>query len=402
MTLSKKYKQNYICHRPWTSLDVDPMGEYRPCCIYNETIIGANGKPLTVYDTSIREAIESPYMENLRKEFLNGGQPSQCGACWKEEAAGKKSQRIHMWEKNPFSILGQYNIEKNTVTPYELTIRLGNICNLKCRICSEYFSSQWTNEKIKQNKNDKELTKQLKLTNKRGQWPRDDMRYFDNIDDILKNVRYFEFAGGEPLLINEHYEILKKCITLGVAKKIEIHYNSNGTIYPGSAIEELWPHFRRVELALSIDDTGDRFEYQRHPAKWPTVKDNIIRIKNSGLNNLSLQICTTINVMNILYLAELSRAVDEFDPEFWHINILHEPVEFDVQRIPTKIKKMITNRLKTQNSRKEIQTAVDYMNNCTYDTANWQQLLYKKLQQTDKIRKEKFQNTFAELHALIQ
>ena len=63
---------------------------------------------------------------------------------------------------------------------------------------------------------------------------------------------------------------------------------------------------------------------------------------------------------------------------------------------------MITNRLKTQNSRKEIQTAVDYMNNCTYDTANWQQLLYKKLQQTDKIRKEKFQNTFAELHALIQ
>ena len=75
-------------------------------------------------------------------------------------------------------------------------------------------------------------------------------------------------------------------------------------------LNEIWPHFKRIELAYSIDDIGNRFEYQRHPAKWNVVHENILKFKNSGLKNLSTQVCTTINLFNVAYLDELAPYID--------------------------------------------------------------------------------------------
>lgn len=402
MTEIKKYQQEHICHRPWTSLDVNPMGEFRPCCVYNEPIKDDRGKNLSVHENTIKDVINSNYMNSLRQEFLSGGKPKQCEACWKEEASGKKSQRMHIWEKPNFDLLGKYNIEKNINTLYNLTMRLGNICNLKCRICNEISSSQWSNEKIKENKNNPKAVERLKKLNKLGQWPRESVKYFQDIDSVLENIRFFEFTGGEPLLIEEQFAILEKCIAARSSHKIEVHYNTNGTVYPENAIKNIWPKFKRIELAFSIDDVGDRFEYQRHPAVWKNVEENIHKIKNSGMNNLSLQVCTTINVMNIFYLDEIEQFVKSINADFWHVNILHEPKEFDVQRIPPDIKEKISDKFKKFKTSKEIAVAVDYMNNKDYDITNWREQLMKKLMSADKSRGENFEKTFPELYSLIQ
>jgi MoaA/NifB/PqqE/SkfB family radical SAM enzyme len=402
MTEIKKYQQEHICHRPWTSLDVNPMGEFRPCCIYNEPVKDDHGNNLSVHNSTINDVINSNYMNNLRQEFLSGGKPKQCEACWKEEAAGKKSQRMHIWEKPNFNLLGKYNIEKNINTLYDLTMRLGNICNLKCRICNEISSSQWSNEKIKENKNNIAAIERLKNINRLGQWPRQSVKYFEDLDSVLENIRFFEFTGGEPLLIEEQFAILQKCIDAGSAPKIEVHYNTNGTVYPENAIKSIWPKFKRIELAFSIDDVGTRFEYQRHPAVWNNVEENIYKIKNAGMTNLSIQICTTINVMNILYLDEIEQFVNELNPDFWHINILHEPAEFDVQRIPQKIKEKINNKFKKHIKSKEITVALDYMSNKDYNITDWKEKLMYKLTGVDENRGEKFEKTFPELYSLIQ
>lgn len=402
MTEIKKYQREYICHRPWTSLDVNPIGEFRPCCIYNEPIKDDQGNNLSVHNSSINEVINSNYMHNLRQEFLSGGKPKQCEACWKEESAGKKSQRMHIWEKPNFNLLGKYNIEKNINTLYDLTMRLGNICNLKCRICNEISSSQWSNEKIKEEKNNPAAVERLKKINQLGQWPRQSVKYFEDLDSVLKNIRFFEFTGGEPLLIQEQFDILQKCITAGSASMIEVHYNTNATVYPENAIKNIWPKFKRIELAFSIDDVSQRFEYQRHPAVWSDVKENIYKIKNSGMNNLSTQVCTTINVMNILYIDEIEQFVKEINPDFWHINILHEPSEFDVQRIPQAIKEKINNKFKNYTKSNEITVALDYMNNKDYNINDWKEKLLHKLAKADKNRGESFEKTFPELYSLMQ
>jgi MoaA/NifB/PqqE/SkfB family radical SAM enzyme len=402
MSKIKKYQQKYICHLPWTSLDVNPLGELRPCGPYTEPIKDKNGNNFSVHNSSIDDVINSDYMKNLRQDFLSGKKPKQCELCWKEEAAGKKSLRMNMWEKTNLDTLGKYNIEKNINTLYFLDMRLGNICNLKCRICSEIHSSQWSNEKIKMNKNNSKEIQRLKNINKLGQWPRNSVKYFENIDSTLKNIRFFNITGGEPLLIPEQFEMLEKCITLGSASKTEVHYNTNGTIYPENAIKNIWPKFKKIELAFSIDDIGHRFEYQRHPAVWDDVKENIYKIKNSGMNNLSIQICTTINVMNILYLDEIEQVVNDLRPDYWHIAILHHPTEFDVQRIPRTIKEKINNKFKNSIKSKEITVALDYMNNKDYNITDWGKNLMHKLTNIDKVRGEKFKKTFPELHSLIE
>lgn len=341
-------------------------------------------------------------MNNLRQEFLSGSKPKQCEACWKEESAGKKSQRMHIWEKPNFNLLGKYNIEKNINTLYDLTMRLGNICNLKCRICNEISSSQWSNEKIKENKNNTVAVERLKKINQLGQWPRQSVKYFEDLDSVLENIRFFEFTGGEPLLIEEQFSILQKCIATGSASMIEVHYNTNGTVYPENAIKNIWPKFKRIELAFSIDDVAKRFEYQRHSAVWSDVKENIYKIKSAGMNNLSTQICTTINVMNILYLDEIEQFIKELKPDFWHINILHKPIEFDVQRIPQAIKEKINDKFKNHTKSDEITVALNYMNNKDYNITDWKEKLMYKIAKVDKNRGENFEKTFPELYGLIQ
>ena len=122
-------------------------------------------------------------------------------------------------------------------------------------------------------------------------------------------------------MIQDHFKILMHCVEKGYAKNIDIHYNTNGTHYPEYAVKEIWPHFKRVEIAFSIDDIKERFEYQRHPAKWEAVNEKIIKFKNSNLKNLSTQICTTISIFNVMYIDELAPFVNNWNPDFWYINI---------------------------------------------------------------------------------
>ena len=383
-------------------MDVNPLGEYRPCPLYGEPIKDRNGKQFSVHDSSINEVMNSDYMNDLRQTFLSGKKPKQCEACWKVESAGKKSLRINNWDKPHSNMLGKYNIEKNKHTLYTLDMRLGNICNLKCRICNEIHSSQWSNEKIKSNKGKGKEIGDLKKISKLGQWPRESVKYFKDIDSVLKNIRFLNFAGGEPLLIAEQFKMLEKCIDMGSAGKVHVHYTTNGTIYPENAIKNIWPKFHKIEIAFSIDDVGTRFEYQRHPAKWEQVKENIYKIKNSGMKNLTIQICTTLNFMNVLYLDEVEQFIKQLCPDFWHIGILSHPAEFDVQKIPRTIKAKINDKLKKSMKSKEILTALNYMNNKDHNIANWHEKLMTKLDNTDKLRGENFKNTFPELYDLLQ
>ena len=225
-----------------------------------------------------------------------------------------------------------------------------------------------------------------------------------HLEKHIESIRFFEITGGEPLMIKEQFAILRKCIDAGVADKIEIHYNTNGTQYPEEAVKDIWPHFKRVEIAFSIDDIGNRFQYQRHPAVWKEVNENIKRFQNSGMQNLSIQICTTLNFFNIYYLAELAYKVKEWSPDFWHINILHHPIEFDIQQIPDEVKSiMIDNLQKCQIYSNEIQSAINYIKNKpSYVLPNWQKAVTNRIKSIDTIREENFAAVFPELNKFLK
>jgi hypothetical protein len=174
-----------------------------------------------------------------------------------------------------------------------------------------------------------------------------------------------EFTGGEPFLIDEHFDLLQQAVDLGIAGQIEIHYNTNTTQVPRRGLK-LWPHFKAVEIALSIDDIGKRFEYQRYGTNWDASLANLDTfnslIANTG--NITLQVCLTVNALNIYYLNELAEWISHRTFQFVYFNVLHDAWYFNVRNLNDTAKKLINDKFVNYNGpyKNDIVKVIEFMN----------------------------------------
>jgi len=200
-----------------------------------------------------------------------------------------------------------------------------------------------------------------------GAWPRENPSFWQEIAQVSEQIRYIEFTGGEPFMIREHFDMLQRLVDQELAGNIEIHYNTNGTQWPNNA-ENIWKHFKLVEIAFSIDDVAERFEYQRSNAVWIEVCDNIQKFRElrKRYKNIQLQVCCTVNVFNVYYLETVAQWIVEqqFDYIYW--NIMHDAWYFSVASLPDTAKTVITNRLLNadvlENISAEFQLIAEFMN----------------------------------------
>jgi len=384
----EKYIKSNMCVLPWTHLEVDVNGSASPCCLYKgET---ANYK---VYRDNLDVIQNSEYMNNLRAQFQRGERPTGCSNCWQEEDAGKTSKRMNSIYKMKNS-LQNWTPETKPSLKF-IDFKLGNVCNLKCRICGSWSSSKWAQEEIAYGPNPL-AKKQLD----EGQWPKRNPAFFEDIKPVLKDVEYFEFTGGEPFMIENHFRILEHCVEKGYSRNQDIHYNTNGTQLPDFRTFWLLSQFKHVEVAFSIDDTEDTFEYQRHPAEWAKVEKNLkeFRSRSYLTGNTDFQICSTINIFNILNLDKLIVWVKKFNPKFLYINTLFDPEYFNIQTLPTELKKIVTEKYLNI---KELSGIVSYMNSADRYSDAIHQQRKKRILQADQYREEIFANVFPELNTFL-
>lgn len=336
-----------FCVLPWISLEASPVGTVRPCCLAEEEILDNHGDKFQLTTANFKDIQDSDYMRDLRSDFLFGQRPDTCKKCWAVEDAGGKSKRMHTLDRLKHIDMGN-NWTENAKPLMFLDLKLGNICNLKCRICGSWSSSQFAAEELKFVKEKKQSFHYQML--KDGAWPRENQNFWTEIDSCLNDIRYIEFTGGEPFLIQEHFDMLQGIVDRGIAHQVEIHYNTNGTVYPEQA-ESIWKHFKTVEIALSIDDLGSRFEYQRTNAQWSEVCANLDRFRDLKEihSNIQLQICTTVNVFNVYYIDQLAHWLDvnkeSFDFVYW--NLLHEIEYFSISKLPRGVKTVLAAHLNT-------------------------------------------------------
>jgi MoaA/NifB/PqqE/SkfB family radical SAM enzyme len=184
---------------------------------------------------------------------------------------------------------------------------------------------------------------------RQGRWPRESPAFWQQLSDIADQIRYLEFTGGEPFMIAEHFDFLQTLVDRGVAHNIEIHYNTNGTQYPERGIE-LWPHFKTVEIAISIDDLGERFEYQRSGARWAEVQDNIYKFRRLRRNskNVQLQLCCTISIWNVVYFNEIAAWASLFPWDYVYWNYLHDSPVWCIANQVDPVKDNIAKHLQSQ------------------------------------------------------
>jgi len=357
-----KLPHEKFCVLPWISLETSPIGTTRPCCLAEDEITDTDGSKYSLLTTDLNEVHNSNYMQKLRQEFLDGEQPQTCRKCWNEERSGRTSKRMHT-----------LNRLEHIVTDTEWTadakplvfidFKLGNICNLKCRICGSWSSSTFATEEVKFEGKDSFHYQMLK----QGAWPRRNQKFWTEIDKLMEQVRYLEFTGGEPFMIQEHFQLLQRMVEKGIANNVEIHYNTNGSKFPEHA-EQIWKHFKLVEIAFSIDDVGKRFEYQRTNAVWKEVNANMDRFEamRDRNANMELQVCSTVNVFNVMYLEGLANWIDQRSFNFVYWNMLHEARHHSVSTLPERAKIVAIEKLKNANvteyHRKEFNNIIDFIN----------------------------------------
>lgn len=395
---------NTICMLPWISLEASPQGTAKPCCLYDDEILDDNGNKYMLAEHGLQEIYKSKSMQNLRQEFLNGKKPTGCFRCWNEEEVGRTSKRqftqIRLKELKD-------QVDYNNLQPDQLwflDLKLGNICNLKCRICGSWSSSKWAEEEIKYVKD--LVTKEQKQTHlaytflQQGAWPRKSPLFWENLKQLLPNIKYLEFTGGEPWLIQEHIELLKYAVAQGYSKNIDIHYNTNATQWPEDLVE-VWRDFGRVDIAFSIDNVGSRFEYERYGAQWDTA--NLIVDSVHGMQllypNITTQLCFTVNIQNVYYLDELLAWADTKNFGSIYFNLLQSPSHMCISHMTDAAEELVLNKLKTtfwasNKYQKEIDSLIKFIE--TGPGSNGEEFL-TKMKITDEYRKQSFLSTHAEI-----
>lgn len=392
---------NTICMLPWISIEASPMGTARPCCLAREEILDEHGNKYDLKVSTLQDAYKSQYMQDLRKQFRAGEKPDTCKLCWDEESAGRDSKRIN----SKVRLKELYReVDWESDTPDQLSfidLKLGNICNLKCRICGSWSSSKWAIEEMEylpKSANKKEHIAYTWL--KQGKWPEESPDFWENLKGLLPQIKYFEFTGGEPWLIQEHIDLLKFAVETGDSKHIDIHYNTNATQWPKD-LAELWVDFGRVDIAFSIDNVGDRFEYERYGAKWTEANEIIDAVHALKLFNskITTQLCFTINVQNVYYIDELLEWAETKNFGSIYFNMLHSPDHMSIQQMTPAANKVVLDKLKTtfwksNKHQQEIDNVIQFIENGAGSDGSE---FLRKMKQTDAYRKQNFMNTHAEI-----
>jgi len=372
-----------FCYSPWTNIDFSPTGAITPCCKFQAKNYD---KIHNIKSDSITAYANSDFLKQIKTEFINGQWPVGCERCKIEEQYGIESKRqldYTRWND-------QYQIYQLTSNNF-ITARIafGNTCNLKCITCGPSSSSKWHNEA-------KDI---YNITIKHHKFFKQE--FAGDFVNNAPNIIHIDISGGEPFLsgVPEQKELLKYYIASGQAGNITLHYTTNATVFPDNNWWELWAHFKEIDMQLSIDGVGKRYEYIRFPANWVDVNKHIDNyIEKLNLTNFRLSVSHTVSAYNIYYLDEFwIWCIRKGLPKPW-LGRVHSPVHMRPTVWPSKVRNKIVANLK--NSRHpDVTNWTELMENS--DDAEYFELFKTKLHDHDAHRKLNFSITFPELAEFV-
>jgi MoaA/NifB/PqqE/SkfB family radical SAM enzyme len=390
-----------FCVAPFIQCTTHPSTTFSPCPYLGGTVWPASGD-------SILSRWQSNGLEELRQDFINNKQNSICNRCWHEEANNKKSLRLRLLDPENLTsdysfidpstygneIIARINDRSYLDGPEVLTIKNGNVCNAKCRVCHPGDSSRWIEDSIKL----KEITgKQHYVINQSEKnWTDEQLNEILSFAPRLKRLELF---GGEPMYNKKVHRLLEQIVENGHASHIILYINTNGSVNIVEKIPFI-KEFKEVEIGVSIDGADKHFDYIRHGLEYSTVKTNVLAWQEYFTkHNVKYYIdsISTVEILNIYYLPELKKAVMDILPlsPFW--NLLVDPAYLFIKNMPDSIKNAVKTKLSVDPEFDDLLTVMDQ----PADLDEWQKFL-EITAGLDQIRNESFDQTFPEFAKLIK
>jgi hypothetical protein len=403
LTSSKSF-----CIIPWIHLHTTPSGVAAPCCIAEScaTDDGVGDSKIQ----SLKDIVNSDKLKQLRLDMLNDVKNPECIKCHRHEEQDVMSFRQHSnrdYEKYFDEVISQ-TMNDGSLSEFKMRyfdIRFSNICNFKCRTCGSGFSTQWEQEDLK---NKVWFAKSIPKN--------DNVEFLNEVVDQIENIETAYFAGGEPLITEEHYVMLEEMIRQG-RTDIQLSYNTNlsNLKFKDKDLLSLWSKFtKNIVIYASVDHYGDRAEYIRSGTDWGLVENNFLTAKKTPY--IQLQMNTVLSVFNCLTIHEFYQyLIDKqlYKPKdnVYSLYNMSTPEHLSCHILPPTLKdrgklslesaiKTMRNHKFTEGKINELEKSIGWI----YARDTWDEQKTKfqqELMRLDKIRGESFERTFPELVELL-
>ena len=321
-----------FCMIPWIHLHAWPDGRAYPCCLANGEYPVGNLKEKTM-----QEVWNDTDMREMRVNMLDEKTCKQCNDCYEQEASGFASMRNNSNKNFGHLIdLVDQTLPDGSLPDMRLhywDIRFSNVCNLKCRSCGSIFSSRWYDDDVKLW--GKPLRPRVQFAGRH----KDDI--WEQMQEHIPHLEQIYFAGGEPLVMEEHNKILKLLIKKGNTN-VRLIYNTNLTElkFKRESVIDLWKHFTHVCVAASLDDMGERSAVIRSGTDWNKVEQNIRDIKRE-CPHIDFMISPTLSMMNIWNFTRFHKYMVEqnfIEAKDFNLNILQGPELYRIDILPLEWK----------------------------------------------------------------
>ena len=330
-----------FCIKPWLHLFISHFGTVAPCCLAPWDDAQAFGN---INEQSVEEIWNGKKMRDFRVRMLKDEPDSRCRQCYESESVGLHSSRIttnFLYADKLDWVLGTSGEgHVSDAKPVYWDIRFSNLCNFKCRICGHHSSSQWYED-----------AKALGLVShdtKLHRGPRDFGKLLKQLEFVTPYLEEIYFAGGEPLIMEEHYFILNNLLRNG-KKNVRLRYATNfsQTIYKQEDAFQLWKQFEDVFVYASLDGMGQRGELQRNGQSWAQAVENRRRMMEV-CPETGFLVSSTMSIFNIFHLPDFHRewveskliGIEEFMP-----HLLKYPAEYSIRVLPEKLKAQVEDKM---------------------------------------------------------
>lgn len=329
-----------FCIKPWVHCHVNTQGSVQACCV----------SPLrygNLQQQTLSEIWQGEPLRRFRAAHLSGQKVAGCERCYEAERVGAFSMRKNA--NDYFGSRARAWVQNTTADghapqarPIDYDIRFSNICNFKCRTCYHGSSSSWFKDHIAL----RGAPNGPKAIIRAFDTPRDFWAAFGGFIDDVEKVY---FAGGEPLLQDEHYEVLRALHERG-RHDVFIFYNTNFSTldYRGNSVTELWRHFPNLTIAASLDASGPRAELLRHGQSWERTLANRDRLRRE-CPHVAFRVGCTVSALNVWHLTDFHRELIEtgfVDAHAFDINLCQYPEQLSCQVLPAALKCKVHRRIR--------------------------------------------------------
>lgn len=333
---------------PWTHMSIWQDGTIRPCCIsHHSTNYGQLDQ-----NKDLKNAWNNPKYKQLRVDMLEGKSIPTCYKCYSDDAAGIPSYRKNLnrqYEHN-FHVVEQTQPDGmcNTFNLVYLDIKFSNLCNFKCRTCTPFASSSMAAAYKKHN-----LPIHHETLIQNFDW-----HHVENsIREICPILQEIYFAGGEPFLTKETYQLL----LLLLEKKSDpiLRFNTNLSTLRLQEYDavDLLKNFSQVYIDVSIDHYGTKLEYIRNGSNWQVMQQNLNLLQN--IPNIKLRASPTISIYNILDFDVFLNTIDNWFSELHIHNCLRNPTELAITSLPWQLKQQAKQALANIKSQHKLNCSIN-------------------------------------------